>query len=88
MSKFARGLSSGLVRIVAFLLPVVTFLAAAQAPSAPGLGARERITRAADRVLILFIVHEVLLFVGDDACAHNLFLQGRPFIMRLRQLSP
>src|SRR5216684_4895454 len=29
----------------------------------------------------------VLLFVGDDACAHNLLLRGRPFIMRLQQLS-
>ena len=50
MSKFARRLSSGLVRVVAFLLPVVTFLAAGQAPSAPGFGARERIARAADGV--------------------------------------
>src|ERR1700732_3296417 len=52
VSKFARGLSSGLVRVMAFLLPVVTFLAAGQAPSAPGFGARERIARAADRVLM------------------------------------
>jgi hypothetical protein len=51
VSKFAGGLSIGLVRILAFLLPVVTFLAAGQAPSAPGVGARERIARAADRVL-------------------------------------
>ena len=29
----------------------------------------------------------MLLFVGDDACAHNLLLKGRPFIMRLRQLT-
>ena len=50
MSKFARGLSSGLVRVVAFLLPVVTLLAVGQAPSAPGFGARERIARATDRV--------------------------------------
>src|SRR5260370_39858519 len=27
-----------------------------------------------------------LLFVGDDACAHNLLLKWRPFIMRLHQL--
>jgi hypothetical protein len=26
-------------------------------------------------------------FVGNDACAHNLLLKGRPLIMRLRQLS-
>jgi hypothetical protein len=43
VSKFARSL--------VFLLPVVTLLAAGQAPSAPGLGVRERIARAADRVL-------------------------------------
>src|SRR4029077_14426436 len=29
----------------------------------------------------------VLLFVGDDACAHNLLLKGRPFIMRFQHLS-
>ncbi|HYL12329.1 MAG TPA: hypothetical protein VEV41_04810 [Terriglobales bacterium] len=51
MSKFARGLSSGLVQVAAFLLPVVTFLAASQAPSAPGFGARERTARAVDTVL-------------------------------------
>src|SRR6266446_9516272 len=28
------------------------------------------------------------LFVGDDACAHNLLLRGRPFMMRLQQLLP
>src|SRR4029077_1132622 len=27
-------------------------------------------------------------FVGNDACAHNLLLKGRPLIMRLRQASP
>jgi hypothetical protein len=26
-------------------------------------------------------------FVGNDACAHNLLLKGRPLIMRLRQLA-
>ena len=26
-------------------------------------------------------------FVGNDACAHNLLLKGRPLIMRFRQLS-
>ena len=51
MSKFAGGLSIGLVWILVFLLPVVTVLAAGQAPSAPGFGARERIARAVDRVL-------------------------------------
>jgi len=25
-------------------------------------------------------------FVGNDACAHNLLLKGRPLIMRLQQL--
>jgi hypothetical protein len=25
-------------------------------------------------------------FVGNDACAHNLLLKGRPLIMRLHQL--
>ena len=25
-------------------------------------------------------------FVGNDACAHNLLLKGRPLIMRLRHL--
>jgi len=29
----------------------------------------------------------VLLFVGDDANDHNLLQQGRPFIMRFRQLT-
>ena len=24
-------------------------------------------------------------FVGNDACAHNLLLKGRPLIMRLQQ---
>jgi hypothetical protein len=52
VEKFSRGLSSGLVRVMAFLVPVATFLAAGQAPSAPGFGARERIARAADRVLM------------------------------------
>jgi hypothetical protein len=28
----------------------------------------------------------VLLFVGDDPNNHNLLQEGRPFIMRLRQL--
>jgi hypothetical protein len=72
VSKFARGLSSGLVRVVAFLLPVVTFLAAGQAPSAPGFGARERIARAADRVLMAGLqakipphVSEMLGISGD-----------------------
>jgi hypothetical protein len=27
-------------------------------------------------------------FVGNDACAHNLLLKGRPLIMRLQQLLP
>lgn len=72
MSKFDRDLSSGLVRVVAFLLPVVTFLAAGQAPSAPGFGARERIARAADRVLMAGLqakipphVSEMLGISGD-----------------------
>ena len=26
-------------------------------------------------------------FVGNDACAHNLLLKGRPLIMRLPQLT-
>lgn len=51
MSKFARG-SRGLVRLVAFLLALVTCLAASQAGSAPGFGAEERIARAADIVLL------------------------------------
>jgi hypothetical protein len=34
---------------------------------------------------ILFTVHEGAPFVGDDACAHNLLLKRRPFIMRFRQ---
>lgn len=50
MSKFAKG-SSGLVRVVAFLLALVTGLTAGQAKSAPGFGAHERIARAADLVL-------------------------------------
>ena len=50
MSKFARG-ASGLVRVVAFLLALVTGLTAGQAKSATGLGAHERIARAADIVL-------------------------------------
>ena len=29
----------------------------------------------------------VLLFVGDDANTHNLLQEGRPFIMRFRQVS-
>jgi hypothetical protein len=29
----------------------------------------------------------VLLFVGDDANNHNLLQEGRPFIMRLQQLT-
>ena len=72
MSKFARGLSSGLVRVVAYLLPVVTFLGAGQAPSAPGFGARERIARAADRVQMAGLqakipphVSEILGISGD-----------------------
>ena len=52
MSKFGRGVLSGWVRVLAFLLPLVTCLAAGQARSAPGFGARERIARAADRVLV------------------------------------
>jgi hypothetical protein len=52
VSKYARSLSRGLVRVVAFLLPVVTFLAAGQAPPAPGFGTRERVARATDRVLM------------------------------------
>jgi hypothetical protein len=35
---------------------------------------------------ILFTVHRVLLFVGGGANNHNLLQEGRPFIMRLRQL--
>lgn len=51
MSKFARAFSSSLVRVVAFLLTVATFLVAGQAPSASGSGTRQRIARAADTVL-------------------------------------
>jgi hypothetical protein len=51
VSKSARGFSSSLVRVVAFLLTVATFLVAGQAPSAPGYATRERIARAADTVL-------------------------------------
>jgi hypothetical protein len=40
-----------LVRVVAFLLTVATFLVAGQAPSAPGSATRQRIARAADTVL-------------------------------------
>ena len=36
---------------------------------------------------ILFTVHEGAPFVGHDACAHNLLLEKRPFIMRFRQLT-
>jgi len=50
VSKFARG-SSGLVRVVAFLLAPVSGLTAGQAKSAPGFGAEGRIARAADIVL-------------------------------------
>ena len=51
MSKFARS-SSGLVRVVAFLLALVTGLTAGQTKSAPGFAAEERIARAADIVLV------------------------------------
>jgi hypothetical protein len=51
VSKFDRGFSSSVLRVVAFLLTVATFLVAAQAPSAPGFATRQRISRAADTVL-------------------------------------
>lgn len=51
MSKFARGVLSSVVPVVAFLLPVVSVVAAGQAPSAPASGTRERTKRAADTVL-------------------------------------
>jgi hypothetical protein len=43
---------SQLVRVVALLLLLLTCLAAGQAQSAPGFGDRERIARAANRVLV------------------------------------
>jgi hypothetical protein len=51
VSKFARVRLSELLRVAAFILPVVTFLAAGQVPSAFGVDARQRTARAADTVL-------------------------------------
>src|SRR5438874_9212135 len=36
---------------------------------------------------ILFTAHKGAPFVGGVACAHNLLQKGRPFIMRLQQLT-
>jgi len=51
VSKFARGLSRGLLWVVAFFLSAGTFLTAGQAQTVPRVGARGRIARAADTVL-------------------------------------
>jgi hypothetical protein len=54
-----------LVRVVAFLLTVTTFLVARQAPSAPGSGTRQRIARAADTVLTAGLQAKIPPHVSD-----------------------
>ena len=63
--KFARGFSSSLVRVVAFLLTVATFLAAGQASSTSGSGTRARLARAADTVLTAGLQAKIPPHVSD-----------------------
>jgi hypothetical protein len=65
MSKFARGVLRGSVWAVAFLLPVVSVLAAGQAPAAPASGARGRTARAADSVLSAGLQAKIPPHVSD-----------------------
>ena len=63
--KFARGFSSSMVRVVAFLLTVATFLAAGQASSTSGSGTRARLARAADTVLTAGLQAKIPPHVSD-----------------------
>lgn len=65
MSTFVRGFSISLVRVVAFLLTVATFLTAGQTPSASGTGTRDRIARAADTVLTAGLQAKIPPHVSD-----------------------